>query len=51
MYFQKLSLLNLASEKKVLVPTTKNTKNADDSFEYVPPKVSRLFSSVSCLFV
>ncbi|XP_013871888.1 kinesin family member 4 [Austrofundulus limnaeus] len=37
-YRQKLSLLNLASEKKVLVPTTKNTENSNDSFEYVPPK-------------
>ncbi|XP_017267971.1 kinesin family member 4 isoform X2 [Kryptolebias marmoratus] len=37
-YRQKLSLLHLASEKKVLVPTTKNQKSPDDSFEYVPPK-------------
>ncbi|XP_031166887.1 kinesin family member 4 isoform X1 [Sander lucioperca] len=37
-YRQKLSLLHLASEKKILVPTTNNEKNLDDSFEYVPPK-------------
>ncbi|XP_037543394.1 kinesin family member 4 [Nematolebias whitei] len=37
-YQQKLSLLHLASEKKVLQPTTQNKKGSDDSFEYVPPK-------------
>ncbi|KAL3042316.1 hypothetical protein OYC64_020289 [Pagothenia borchgrevinki] len=36
---QKISLLNLASHKNVLMPTTTNdANNADDSFEYVPPK-------------
>ncbi|KAM7374073.1 hypothetical protein PAMP_006750 [Pampus punctatissimus] len=37
-YRQKLSLLHLASVKKVLAPTTNNEKSPDDSFEYVPPK-------------
>ncbi|XP_029304839.1 kinesin family member 4 [Cottoperca gobio] len=37
-YKQKLSLLHLTSGKKILVPTTNNEKNPDDSFEYVPPK-------------
>uniref|UniRef100_A0A672IF75 Kinesin family member 4 n=1 Tax=Salarias fasciatus TaxID=181472 RepID=A0A672IF75_SALFA len=36
-YRQKLSLLHLASGKKVLVPPSSNQQN-DDSFEYVPPK-------------
>ncbi|KAI9535311.1 hypothetical protein NQZ68_002865 [Dissostichus eleginoides] len=36
---QKISLLNLASHKNVLMPTTANSaNNADESFEYVPPK-------------
>nr|XP_019941626.1 PREDICTED: chromosome-associated kinesin KIF4A [Paralichthys olivaceus] len=37
-YRQKLSLLQLASGKKILVPTINNEKNPDDSFDYVPPK-------------
>ncbi|XP_049890192.1 kinesin family member 4 [Epinephelus moara] len=37
-YKQKLSLLHLASGKKVLVPVTNNERSSDDSFEYVPPK-------------
>ncbi|KAM4726613.1 kinesin family member 4 [Anableps anableps] len=37
-YRQKLSLLHLASEKKVLLPAIKNEMTPDDSFEYVPPK-------------
>ncbi|XP_044078155.1 kinesin family member 4 isoform X2 [Siniperca chuatsi] len=37
-YRQKLSLVHLASGKKILVPTTNNEKSPDDSFEYVPPK-------------
>lgn len=37
-YRQKLSLLHLASEKKVLLPMIKNEMSQDDSFEYVPPK-------------
>uniref|UniRef100_A0A8D3BW45 Kinesin motor domain-containing protein n=1 Tax=Scophthalmus maximus TaxID=52904 RepID=A0A8D3BW45_SCOMX len=36
---QKLSLLHLASGKKILMPTIKNEKSPDESFEYVPPKV------------
>uniref|UniRef100_A0A4W6F4S7 Kinesin family member 4 n=1 Tax=Lates calcarifer TaxID=8187 RepID=A0A4W6F4S7_LATCA len=36
----KMSLLHLASGKKILLPTTNNEKSPDDSFEYVPPKVS-----------
>uniref|UniRef100_A0A7N6AUC1 Kinesin-like protein n=1 Tax=Anabas testudineus TaxID=64144 RepID=A0A7N6AUC1_ANATE len=36
---QKLSLLHLASGKKVLVPAAINEQYPDDSFEYVPPKV------------
>ncbi|XP_024122128.1 kinesin family member 4 [Oryzias melastigma] len=35
---QKLSLLHLASGKKVLLPAVKNEENTEDSFEYVPPK-------------
>ncbi|KAM4547128.1 kinesin family member 4 [Fundulus diaphanus] len=38
-YRQKLLFLQLASEKKVLVPSVKNEMNPDDSFEYVPPKL------------
>uniref|UniRef100_A0A8D3E9Z0 Kinesin motor domain-containing protein n=1 Tax=Scophthalmus maximus TaxID=52904 RepID=A0A8D3E9Z0_SCOMX len=36
---RKLSLLHLASGKKILMPTIKNEKSPDESFEYVPPKV------------
>ncbi|KAI3373091.1 hypothetical protein L3Q82_006421 [Scortum barcoo] len=35
---QKLSLLHLASGKKILLPTTNNENSPDDSFEYIPPK-------------
>uniref|UniRef100_A0A8C7YLV8 Kinesin family member 4 n=1 Tax=Oryzias sinensis TaxID=183150 RepID=A0A8C7YLV8_9TELE len=35
----KLSLLHLASGKKVLLPAVTNEENQEDSFEYVPPKV------------
>ncbi|XP_060941533.1 kinesin family member 4 [Limanda limanda] len=37
-YRQKLSLLHLASGKKILVPTINNENSPDDSFDYVPPK-------------
>nr|XP_015816718.2 kinesin family member 4 isoform X2 [Nothobranchius furzeri] len=37
-YRQKLSLLHLPSEKKVLLPSIENKKTPNDSFEYVPPK-------------
>ncbi|KAK5859026.1 hypothetical protein PBY51_003123 [Eleginops maclovinus] len=38
-YKQKVSLLNcIASDKKVLMPSTNSGNNADDSFEYVPSK-------------
>uniref|UniRef100_A0A1A7X0A1 Kinesin family member 4A n=1 Tax=Iconisemion striatum TaxID=60296 RepID=A0A1A7X0A1_9TELE len=37
-YAQKLSLLHLPKEKKVLLPSIENKKTPDDSFEYVPPK-------------
>lgn len=37
-YRQKLSLVHLASGKKILASTTNNEKSADDSFEYIPPK-------------
>ncbi|XP_028277104.1 kinesin family member 4 isoform X2 [Parambassis ranga] len=37
-YRQKLSLLQLASSKKVLMPVTNNETSFDNSFEYVPPK-------------
>lgn len=37
---QKLSLLHLASGKKILLPATNNENSPDDSFEYIPPKVS-----------
>ncbi|CAK6970838.1 kinesin family member 4 [Scomber scombrus] len=37
-YRQKLSLLHLASTKKILMPTTNKENSPDDSFEYVPPK-------------
>uniref|UniRef100_A0A3B4ZCP2 Kinesin family member 4A n=1 Tax=Stegastes partitus TaxID=144197 RepID=A0A3B4ZCP2_9TELE len=38
-YRQKLSLLHLASGKKILLPTANNENSPDDSFEYIPPKV------------
>ncbi|XP_022601602.1 chromosome-associated kinesin KIF4-like [Seriola dumerili] len=37
-YRQKLSLLHLASGKKILVPMTNNEKSPEESFDYVPPK-------------
>lgn len=37
---QKFSLLHLASDKKVLAPTLNTENSPDDSFDYVPPKVS-----------
>ncbi|XP_071316342.1 kinesin family member 4 [Trachinotus anak] len=37
-YRQKLSLLHLASGKKILVPTANNEKSPDESFDYIPPK-------------
>ncbi|CAN9501651.1 unnamed protein product [Ophioblennius macclurei] len=38
-YRQKMSLLHLASGKKILVPPSpKEQSRPDDSFEYVPPK-------------
>uniref|UniRef100_A0A8C5HWL6 Kinesin motor domain-containing protein n=1 Tax=Gouania willdenowi TaxID=441366 RepID=A0A8C5HWL6_GOUWI len=39
---QKLSLLHMASETKVLVPPSVK-ETPDDSFEYRPPKVSKVF--------
>ncbi|XP_070773569.1 kinesin family member 4 isoform X2 [Enoplosus armatus] len=36
-YRQKLSLVHLASGKKILTPTPSN-ESPDDTFEYVPPK-------------
>uniref|UniRef100_A0A669C3H9 Kinesin family member 4 n=1 Tax=Oreochromis niloticus TaxID=8128 RepID=A0A669C3H9_ORENI len=43
---QKLSLVHLASEKKILVPKTNKENNPDDSFEYIPPKPkSRRFTT------
>uniref|UniRef100_A0A8C4I505 Kinesin motor domain-containing protein n=1 Tax=Dicentrarchus labrax TaxID=13489 RepID=A0A8C4I505_DICLA len=47
-YRQKVSLLHLASGKKILVPTTNNENSPDDSFDYVPPKVSCCRYSTSC---
>ncbi|KAM8899993.1 kinesin family member 4 isoform 2-T4 [Spinachia spinachia] len=35
---EKLSMLQLASGKKVLALTSNNEKTLDDSFEYIPPK-------------
>lgn len=40
LFSQKFSLLHLASAKKILTPAANNENSADDSFEYVPPKVS-----------
>nr|XP_020498967.1 chromosome-associated kinesin KIF4-like [Labrus bergylta]XP_020498968.1 chromosome-associated kinesin KIF4-like [Labrus bergylta] len=37
-YRQKLSLLQLASGQKIILPPTVNENNQDDSFDYVPPK-------------
>ncbi|XP_071384275.1 chromosome-associated kinesin KIF4-like isoform X1 [Centroberyx affinis] len=37
-YRQKLTLLQLASGKKILVPTSNSEQTPDDSFDYVPPK-------------
>lgn len=52
-FSQKFSLLHLASAKKILTPATNNENGADDSFEYIPPKVSYerdlIFYSV-CIF-
>ena len=46
---QKFSLLHLASSKKILAPAANNENSPDDSFEYVPPKVSVCkYSSSSC---
>uniref|UniRef100_A0A3Q2X5D0 Kinesin family member 4 n=1 Tax=Haplochromis burtoni TaxID=8153 RepID=A0A3Q2X5D0_HAPBU len=43
---RKLSMVHLASEKKILVPKTNKENNPDDSFEYVPPKPkSRRFTT------
>uniref|UniRef100_A0AAQ6A652 Kinesin motor domain-containing protein n=1 Tax=Amphiprion ocellaris TaxID=80972 RepID=A0AAQ6A652_AMPOC len=50
LFLKKLSLLHLASGKKVLLPMTNNEKSPDDSFEYIPPKVSFCRYSTS-LFV
>uniref|UniRef100_A0AAX7T0D4 Kinesin motor domain-containing protein n=1 Tax=Astatotilapia calliptera TaxID=8154 RepID=A0AAX7T0D4_ASTCA len=45
-YRRKLSMVHLASEKKILVPKTNKENNPDDSFEYVPPKPkSRRFTT------
>uniref|UniRef100_A0A669CFM9 Kinesin family member 4 n=1 Tax=Oreochromis niloticus TaxID=8128 RepID=A0A669CFM9_ORENI len=45
-YRRKLSLVHLASEKKILVPKTNKENNPDDSFEYIPPKPkSRRFTT------
>lgn len=46
---QKFSLLHVASGKKVLTPTLNTENSPDDSFDYVPPKVSlqrNLFKNV-----
>ncbi|XP_058484145.1 kinesin family member 4 [Solea solea] len=37
-YKQKLSLLQMVSGNKLLVPSSNSEKSPDDSFEYVPPK-------------
>lgn len=37
---QKFSLLHIASTKKVLGQAANNDNSLDDTFEYVPPKVS-----------
>uniref|UniRef100_A0A671TPU8 Kinesin family member 4 n=1 Tax=Sparus aurata TaxID=8175 RepID=A0A671TPU8_SPAAU len=51
----KFSLLHLASSKKILAPAANIENSPDDSFEYVPPKVSvcRYSSSSSplCVFI
>uniref|UniRef100_A0A674P4C9 Kinesin family member 4 n=1 Tax=Takifugu rubripes TaxID=31033 RepID=A0A674P4C9_TAKRU len=39
-YKQKFSWLQMASTKKVLTPTLSTENAMDDSFEYLPPKVS-----------
>uniref|UniRef100_A0A674MCW8 Kinesin family member 4 n=1 Tax=Takifugu rubripes TaxID=31033 RepID=A0A674MCW8_TAKRU len=41
-YKQKFSWLQMASTKKVLTPTLSTENAMDDSFEYLPPKVSLL---------
>lgn len=41
-FTQKFSWLQMASAKKVLTPTLGTENTTDDSFEYVPPKVSLL---------
>ncbi|XP_029925560.1 kinesin family member 4 [Myripristis murdjan] len=37
-YKQKLTLIQLASGKKMLLPTSNSENSPEDSFEYVPPK-------------
>lgn len=46
---QKFSLLHLASTKKVLANAPNNENSLDDTFEYVPPKVSYRRYSVCLL--
>lgn len=41
-FTQKFSWLQMASAKKVLTPTLSTENTMDDSFEYIPPKVSLL---------
>uniref|UniRef100_A0A671TR98 Kinesin family member 4 n=1 Tax=Sparus aurata TaxID=8175 RepID=A0A671TR98_SPAAU len=54
-FTHKFSLLHLASSKKILAPAANIENSPDDSFEYVPPKVSvcRYSSSSSplCVFI
>lgn len=41
-FTQKFSWLQMATTKKVLTPTLSTENTMDDSFEYIPPKVSLL---------
>lgn len=48
---QKFSLLHLASDKKVLTPTLNTENSPDDSYDYVPPKVSLQRNLFKMLFL
>lgn len=48
---QKFSLLHLASAKKVLTPTLNTENGPDDSYDYVPPKVSLQRNLFKMLFL
>lgn len=49
---QKISLLQLAGGKQITVSTSNSEMSLNDSFEYVPPKVSYIrYSAFSVCFL